>query len=119
MFGLKPLFTYQRDPHTLLPVIKCFYSFLTGCDLGLCRHRKGETAPQVLSTRASICPPTLTKNHVIHCGLDGVVELVPLAGGKSVELKTALDAAISAPVAVADGRIYVPCEDGLLYLFSP
>ena len=87
--------------------------------MGLCRHRKGETAPQVLSTRASICPPTLTKNHVIHCGLDGVVELVPLVGGESVELKTALGAAISAPVAVADGRIYVPCEDGLLYLFTP
>jgi outer membrane protein assembly factor BamB len=87
--------------------------------LGLCRHRPGEEAPQVLSARASISPPVLTKNHVIHGGLDGVVDIVPLAGGKTVELKTAHGAAISAPVAVADGRVFVPCEDGFLYVFAP
>lgn len=86
---------------------------------GLCRHHRGEKEPQVLSARASICPPALTKNHVVHCGLDGVVEIVSLTGGRAVELKTALAAAITAPVAVADGRIFVPCEDGYLYVFAP
>lgn len=86
---------------------------------GLCRHRTGEKETQTLSTRASICPAVLTKNHAIHCGLDGVVELIPLEGGKAVELKTAGNAAISAPPAVADGRIFVGCEDGYLYAFAP
>ncbi len=87
--------------------------------LGLCRHRSGEEEPEVLSARASISPPVLTAQHVIHGGLDGVVEIVPLNGGPSVELKTAHGAAISAPAAVADGRVFVPCEDGLLYVFAP
>ena len=87
--------------------------------IGLARHRKGDKLPQVLSARASIAPVVLTKNHLIHSGLDGVVEIIPLAGGKSVELKTAHEAAISAPVAVADGRVFVPCEDGYLYVFAP
>ncbi len=32
---------------------------------------------------------------------------------------TAFGAPITAPVAVADGRVYVPCEDGYLYVLGP
>lgn len=87
--------------------------------LGLCRHRPGEEEPEVLSPRASICAPVLTRHHVIHGGLDGVVEIVPLDGGKTVALPTANGTAISAPAAVADGCVFVACEDGLLYVFGP
>jgi outer membrane protein assembly factor BamB len=87
--------------------------------MGLCLHAPGGDEPRVLSARASICPPVLTKNHAIHCGLDGAVEIIPLGGGPAVELRTLHGAAISAPVAVADGRLFVPCEDGLLYVFEP
>jgi len=86
---------------------------------GLCRHRIGEKKPQLLSAHASICPPVLTKNHAIYGGLDGLVHVVPLDGGKSFELKTASGAPISAPAAVADGRVFVPGEDGFLYVFAP
>jgi outer membrane protein assembly factor BamB len=85
---------------------------------GLCRHRAGEAEPQVLSTHASICPPTLTKQHAIYGTLDGTVQVVPLSRGKTMELST-YGAAITAPVAVADGRLFVPSEDGLLYVFAP
>jgi len=88
--------------------------------LGLCRHRVGETKdPQVLSTKAAISPPVLTQNHVIFGGLDGALNVVPLDGGKAASFPTAFGAPIGAPVAVADGRIFVPCEDGYLYVFGP
>jgi outer membrane protein assembly factor BamB len=87
--------------------------------VGLCHHRLGQKEPQVLCSRPSICPAVLTKNHVIYGGLDGAVNVVPLDGGKAVALPTAFGAPISAPVAVADGRIFVSCEDGYLYVFGP
>jgi outer membrane protein assembly factor BamB len=88
--------------------------------LGLCRHRVGEkTDPQVLSTKAAISPPVLTQNHAIFGGLDGALNVVPLDGSKASSFSTAFGAPISAPVAVADGRIFVPCEDGYLYVFGP
>lgn len=88
--------------------------------LGLCRHRIGEKAdPQVLSTKAAISPPVLTQNHAIYGGLDGALNVVPLDGNKAASFPTAFGAPISAPVAVADGRIFVPCEDGYLYVFGP
>lgn len=86
---------------------------------GLCRHRPGEAETQALNTKGSICPPVLTKQHAIYGALDGTVQIVPLSGGKVVELKTAFGAAISAPLAVADGRVFVPSEDGHLYAFAP
>lgn len=87
--------------------------------LGLCRHRIGEKDPQVLSTKASISAPVLTKDHAIFGGLDGALNVVPLDGSNAVSLPTKFGAPISAPVAVADGRIFVPCEDGYLYAFGP
>lgn len=87
--------------------------------LGLCRHRAGQEKPEVLCPAASICPPVLTREHAIYGGLDGKLYVVPLAGGEPWSFGTAFGAAITAPVAVAQGRIYVPCEDGYLYVLGP
>ncbi|MDZ4782157.1 MAG: PQQ-binding-like beta-propeller repeat protein [Planctomycetia bacterium] len=87
--------------------------------LGLCRHTKGEAKPVVLCEAPSICPPVLTREHAIYGGLDGKLYVVPLSStGKTLALPTAFEAAITAPVAVADGRIYAACEDGYLYVFG-
>src|SRR5262245_43973093 len=93
--------------------------------LGLCRHRAGQEKPDVLCPAASICPPVLTRDHVIHGGLDGKLYVVPLARGEVAEVgdtwsfATAFGSPITAPVAVAGGRVYVPCEDGYLYVMAP
>jgi outer membrane protein assembly factor BamB len=86
---------------------------------GLCRHRAGQKKPDVLCAAASICPPVLTRDHAIYGGLDGKLYVVPLAGGEPWSFATAFGAPITAPVAVADGRVYVPCEDGYLYVLGP
>jgi outer membrane protein assembly factor BamB len=87
--------------------------------LGLCRHTIGSEQPDVLCKSPSICPPVLTRDHVVYGGLDGKLYVVPLAGGEPWSFATAFGAPITAPVAVADGRIYVPCEDGYLYVLGP
>src|SRR5262249_8141387 len=101
--------------------------------MGLCRHpltlpsspskkgqgRRDQTKPDVLSPAASICPPVLTRRHVVHGGLDGKLYVVPLDGGKKWSFATAFGAPITAPAAVSAGRIYVPCEDGYLYVLGP
>ena len=86
---------------------------------GLCRHRAGQKTPEVLCPAASICPPVLTRDHVIYGALDGKLYVVPLAGGEAWSFATAFGAPITAPVAVADGRVYVSCEDGYLYVLGP
>jgi outer membrane protein assembly factor BamB len=86
---------------------------------GLCRHRAGEKKPEVLCPAASICPPVVTREHVVYGGLDGKLYVVPLDGGKPWSFATAFGAPITAPVAVAGGRVYVPCEDGYLYVLGP
>lgn len=103
--------------------------------LGLCRHShqphspevlaiknsanlKNDTPPTVLCPAASIAPPVLTRDHVIYGGLDGKLYVVPLAGGEPKTLDTAFGAPITAGVAVADGRVFVPCEDGYLYIYG-
>lgn len=85
---------------------------------GLMRHRASDAEPQVLSPTGSICPPTLTKDHAIYGTLEGNVQIVPLRSGRIGVLHT-YGAMISAPVAVADGRIFAPGEDGHLYVFAP
>lgn len=87
--------------------------------LGLCRHHVGEKQVQLLCEKAAICPPVLTRSHAIYGGLDGAVYVVPLDGGQPAALPTAFGAPITAPVAVADGRIFAACEDGYLYVFGP
>jgi outer membrane protein assembly factor BamB len=86
--------------------------------LGLCRHTAGNEKPDVLCPAASISPPVLTRDHAIYGGLDGKLYVVPLAGGESATFATAFGAPITAPVAVAGGRVYVPCEDGYLYVLG-
>lgn len=88
--------------------------------LGLCRHTADKEQPEVLCNAPSICPPVLTRDHAVYGGLDGKLYIVPLAaGGETVSFATAFGAAITAPVAVADGRIFVPSEDGYLYVLGP
>lgn len=90
---------------------------------GLSKHRLSNDpdkpeAPQVLSPAPSISSPVLTKEHAIYGGLDGQLRIVPLVGGETQSLPTAFNCPITAPVAVADGRVIAACEDGYLYVFS-
>jgi outer membrane protein assembly factor BamB len=87
--------------------------------MGLCRHTAGQQNPEVLCAAASVCPPVLTRDHAIYGGLDGRVYIVPLTGRGAMSFATAFAAPITAPLAVADGRIYVACEDGYLYVLGP
>lgn len=81
---------------------------------GLIRHRIGKDDSQMLSGAGAIAPPVLTKRHVIVGGLDGVVRVVPLNAGKTVEMRFS-HGSITAPVAIADGTIFIGSEDGWLY----
>ncbi len=103
---------------------------------GLCRHRvvsgpananadkdvdgkaSSPAATEVLCEAGSICPPVLTRDHAIYGGLDGKLYVVPLDGGTITSFATAFGAPITASVAVANDRVYVPCEDGYLYVFG-
>jgi outer membrane protein assembly factor BamB len=89
--------------------------------LGLCRHRKGMEDPEVLCPVPSIAAPVLTKDHVLYGGLDGSLYVVELSGEGADDYQsfpTAFGAPITAPVAVAAGRVFVPCEDGYLYVLG-
>lgn len=86
--------------------------------MGLCRHAMGQEKPDSLCDGASICPPVITREHVVYGGLDGRLYVVPLASGKTMSHPTAFDAPISAPLAVAGGRVFVASEDGYLYVFG-
>ncbi|MHC4178355.1 MAG: outer membrane protein assembly factor BamB family protein [Planctomycetota bacterium] len=86
---------------------------------GLCRHTP-DGRSQPLGGYPSIAPPILTKDSAVYGGLDGRLYVVPLSGsGKTWSFKTAFGKAISAPVAVCDGRVYFGCEDGYLYVLGP
>ncbi len=88
--------------------------------LGLCRHSADREQPHVLSDAASIAPLVLLRDTVVYGDLNGRLHVVPLAEGKEPwSFKTAFGRAISAPVAVCDGRIYFGCEDGYLYVLGP
>jgi outer membrane protein assembly factor BamB len=86
---------------------------------GLCRHGPGRKDPEVLSPDASVASPVILDNAVLYGDLLGNLHAVPLDGGKAWTFKTAFGKTISAPVAVADGRVYVGCEDGYLYILGP
>jgi outer membrane protein assembly factor BamB len=86
---------------------------------GLCRHSASQEEPTVLCAAGSICAPVLTRDHAVYGGLDGQLRIVPLTGGETFSFPTAFGAPITAPVAVADGHIYVSCEDGYLYILGP
>jgi len=87
---------------------------------GFCRHAPGRDQPEYLGGYPSIAPPVLLREKGVYGGLDGSLYVVPLSGsGKAWSFKTAFGKAISAPVAVCDGRIYFSCEDGYLYILGP
>ncbi|MBM3333164.1 PQQ-binding-like beta-propeller repeat protein [Candidatus Sumerlaeota bacterium] len=86
--------------------------------LGFCRHSPGQQ-PATLCEQASIAPPILLRDTAVYGGLDGTLYVVPLSGDKKPWMfKTAFGKAITAPVAVCDGRIYFGCEDGYLYVLG-
>ena len=87
---------------------------------GFCKHSPGREKPQYLGGYPSIASPILLRDTGIYGGLDGRLYVVPLSGnGRVWSFETAFDKAISAPVAVCDGRIYFGCEDGYLYVLGP
>lgn len=85
---------------------------------GLCRHSRESEEPEVLCAAAAICPPVLTREHAVYGGLDGKLYVVPLKKGKTRTFALGDGAPISAPVAIAEGRVYVPCENGVMYVLS-
>ncbi|MCZ6792926.1 MAG: PQQ-binding-like beta-propeller repeat protein, partial [Planctomycetota bacterium] len=87
---------------------------------GLSHHAPGEESPRRLGGYPSIASPILLQHTAVYGGLDGSLHVVPLAGnGPAWSFKTAFGKAISAPVCVADGRIYFGAEDGYLYVLGP
>ncbi|MFC1637319.1 PQQ-binding-like beta-propeller repeat protein, partial [Planctomycetota bacterium] len=86
----------------------------------LCRHIPGQEQPECLGGYPSIASPILLRDSAVFGGLDGSLYVIPLSGkGKPWSFKTPFGKAISAPVAVCDGRIYFGCEDGYLYVLAP
>jgi outer membrane protein assembly factor BamB len=85
---------------------------------GLCKHAGG-AAPQALDAYPSTCSPILLRDAAVSGGLDGSLNVAPLAGGKGWSFRTKSGKAIAAPPAVCDGHIYFGCEDGHLYALGP
>jgi len=89
-------------------------------NFGFCKHSPVQEQTQFLGGYPSIASPILLRDTGVYGGLDGSLYIVPLSGsGKVWSFKTAFGKAISAPVAVCDGRIYFGCEDGYLYILGP
>ncbi len=93
-------------------------------EFGFCKHTSvGAThaSPvQVLNANGSVASPILLREHGVYGGLDGKLYVVPLSGqGAAWSFRTAFGKAITAPVAVCDGRIYLGCDDGYLYILGP
>ena len=87
---------------------------------GFCKHSPGREEAQQLGGYPSIAPPILLRDHGVYGGLDGRLYVVPLSGGGKVwSFATAFGKAVSAPVAVCDGRVWFGCEDGYLYVLGP
>ncbi len=91
---------------------------------GLCRYSPGSEEPEQLGRAASYSSPILLRDSAVYGGLDGQLHVVPLhreneKPQQAWSFQTAFGKAISAPVAVADGRIYFGCEDGYLYILGP
>ncbi len=87
---------------------------------GLCRHPIASGKMARLAPHAAIAPPILTADHAIYGDLLGRLHVVPLSGDAPPwSFQTAFGKAISAPAAVADGRLYFGCEDAHLYALGP
>ena len=89
-------------------------------NFGCCRHCLDRGSTESLGGYPSIATPMLLRDQAVYGGLDGRLYVVPLSGGREVwSFPTAFGKAISAPVAVCDGRVYFGCEDGYLYALGP
>ncbi len=86
--------------------------------VGLCRHTIDGGPPVALNAAAAISPPVITRDHVVYGGLDGKLHVVRLDGSEKSSFATAFGAPITAPLAVAQGRVYAGCEDGYLYILG-
>ncbi len=87
---------------------------------GLIKHNMASKESQMLSGEGAIAPPVLTRKFVVFGGLNGSLFIRPVNVGKAAfkdEFKCGF-APISASVAIADGRIFVPCEDGFMSVFD-
>ncbi len=86
--------------------------------IGLSVHDPTRGSSRTLSESPSITPPVVTASHALFGGLDGRVHVIDLKGGEEQSLETAFGAPISAPLAVANGRVYAGSEDGHLYVWA-
>jgi len=87
---------------------------------GLCRHAPQRDTPEALAPFSALASPVLLRNSAVYGDLAGRIHVVPLSGkGPTWSFQTAFGKAVSAPVAVCDGRIYFGCEDGYLYALGP
>ncbi len=87
---------------------------------GLCRHHVGTGGPEPLAPYPALAAPVLVGDKAVYGGLDGNLYIVSLTGvGQPWSFKTAFGKAITAPVAVADGRVHFGCDDGYLYILGP
>lgn len=86
---------------------------------GFCKHSMDGTTTS-LGGSPSVSSAILLKDTAVFGGLDGSLNVVSLNGdGKVWSYETPSGKAITAPVAVCDGRIYFGCEDGYLYALGP
>jgi outer membrane protein assembly factor BamB len=77
-------------------------------------------SPDILRQKGFIAPPVLTQKHVFAGSLDGNLVVTPFNEGLEYSKVFGLPskAPVTAPVAIASGRVYVPSEDGSLYVFA-
>ncbi|MBN2475878.1 MAG: PQQ-binding-like beta-propeller repeat protein [Pirellulales bacterium] len=86
---------------------------------GFCKHAPDGTTT-ALGGSPSVASAILLGDSAVFGGLDGRLHVVPLSGkGKPWHYQTAFGKAITAPVAVCDGRVYFGCDDGYLYALGP
>jgi len=88
-------------------------------NFGLCKHTPDGKIHHI-GDYPSIAPPVLLNDNAVYGGLDGNLYVVSLSdSSKKWSFKTAFGKAITAPVAVSDGRVYFGCDDGYLYVLGP
>ena len=99
---------------------------------GFCKHTITGKPYSYEGCYPSIASPVLVGDKAVYGGLDGTLYVVPFdlspsgttteqekANGKTWSFRTKSGKAISAPVAVSDGRVYFGSEDGHLYVLGP
>ncbi len=87
---------------------------------GLCRHNPRRKEPDRLAAPAAVAPPVVLRNSVVYGDLQGSLHVVPLTAGRPAwSFRTPFGKPITAPAAVADGRIYFGSDDGHLYILGP